>query len=57
VVVYVPVEKPFFAVEPVTNANDAFALDASGVPGVGVFRVQPGETREATFALVATLAS
>src|SRR5665647_2523271 len=57
VVVYVPVEKPFFAVEPVTNANDAFALDASGVPGVGVFRVQPGETREAAFALFATLAS
>jgi aldose 1-epimerase len=57
VVVYVPVEKPFFAVEPVTNANDAFALDAYGVPGVGVFRVQPGETREAAFALVATLAS
>ena len=57
VVVYVPVEKPFFAVEPVTNANDAFTLDASGVPGVGVFRVQPGETREAAFALFATLAS
>ena len=53
VVVYLPVEKPFFAVEPVTNANDAFTLDAAGVPGVGVFTVPPGETREAAFALVA----
>jgi aldose 1-epimerase len=56
VVVYVPLEEPFFAVEPVTNANDAFNLDAAGVPGVGIFRVPPGESREATFALVATLA-
>jgi aldose 1-epimerase len=55
VVVFLPVGQPFFAVEPVTNANDAFTLDAAGVSGVGVFRLQPGETREATFALVAAV--
>lgn len=53
VVVYVPVGEPYFAVEPVTNANDAFTLDALGVPGVGVFSVEPGETKTTEFTLVA----
>jgi aldose 1-epimerase len=52
VVVYLPVGEPFFAVEPVTNANDAFTLHASGVDGVGVFSVDPGETVATEFSLV-----
>jgi len=32
-------------VEPVTNANDGFNLMADGVPGHGVFVLEPGETR------------
>ena len=51
-VVYLPVGETFFAVEPVTNANDAFTLHALGVPGVGVLSVEPGETVSAEFSLV-----
>ena len=36
-VVYVPVQRAYFAVEPVTNANGGFALAEQGVPGTGVF--------------------
>ena len=53
VVVYIPRNEPFFAVEPVTNANDAFTLDDAGFNTAGVFLVQPGEHREAAFSLVA----
>ena len=53
VVLYIPQGQPFFALEPVSNANDAFTLDAAGVPGTGLFLVQPGETRSASFSLVA----
>jgi aldose 1-epimerase len=52
-VVYLPVDVPFFAVEPVTNANDGFNLDAAKAAGSGVFLVQPGETRSTSFTLVA----
>ena len=52
-VVYLPVDVPFFAVEPVTNANDGFNLEAAGKQGTGVFLVQPGETRSTSFTLVA----
>jgi len=51
VVAFAPPGKPFFAVEPVTNANDAFTLDSHGVPGSGLFLVQPGETRHTEFSL------
>lgn len=57
VVAYAPEGKPFFAVEPVTNVNDAFTLDAQGVQGTGVFLVQPGETRHTEFSLTATVAA
>jgi aldose 1-epimerase len=50
-VVYLPVGEPFFAVEPVTNANDAFTLHALGVSGVGVFPVEPGERVSTGFSL------
>jgi aldose 1-epimerase len=43
VIVFSPEGQPFFAVEPVTNANDGFNLFAQGVPGTGVFVLQPGE--------------
>lgn len=56
VVAYAPAGEPFFAIEPVTNANDAFTLDARGVKGTGLFLVQPGETRHTEFSLTATLA-
>ncbi|MFW7414832.1 aldose epimerase [Demequina sp. SO4-18] len=52
-VLYIPQNAPFWAFEPVSNANDAFNLDAKGVEGTGLFLVQPGETRSATFSLVA----
>ena len=42
---YAPKRRPFFAIEPVTNANDGFNLMAEGVPGHGVFILEPGETR------------
>lgn len=52
-VVYIPQGEPFFAVEPVSNANDGFNLEAAGADGTGVFLVQPGETRSSSFTLVA----
>jgi aldose 1-epimerase len=52
VAVYVPVGESFFAVEPVTNANDAFTLHDAGIPGSGIFVVEPGQTVEAEFAFV-----
>lgn len=52
-VLYIPEGRDYFAFEPVSNANDAFNLDADGVPGNGLFLVQPGETRTASFTLTA----
>ncbi len=52
-VVYLPVDVPYFALEPVTNANDGFNLEDAGNQGTGVFLVQPGETRSTSFTLVA----
>jgi aldose 1-epimerase len=51
VVLYVPPGKTFFAVEPVTNANDGYNLYDRGIAGSGVFVLEPGEERAATFAL------
>lgn len=51
VATYVPLGEAFFAVEPVTNANDGFTLLANGVPGSGVFAVAPGETISTGFTL------
>src|SRR5262249_52426168 len=50
-VLYAPPGKPFFAVEPVTNANDGFNLFERGIRGSGVFVLAPGEERSATFTL------
>jgi aldose 1-epimerase len=51
IVVYVPPGGPYFAVEPVTNANDGFNLYERGIQGTGVFVLEPGEERSATFVL------
>lgn len=53
VVIYIPVGEDFFALEPVTNANDAFTLAEQGVEGLGLFTVEPGQTVSASFSLVA----
>jgi aldose 1-epimerase len=50
VVIYVPPRKTYFAVEPVTNANDGFNLYDRGIRGSGVFVLEPGEERAASIA-------
>lgn len=51
-VVYIPGGKPFFAVEPVSNANDAFNLAEKGIHSANLLLVQPGQTVTASFSLV-----
>ena len=43
--------KPYFAVEPVTNANNGVNLYAQGDPTSGIQVLTPGETLAATFAI------
>jgi aldose 1-epimerase len=45
-ILYAPKDKTFFAVEPVSNTNDGFNLFEQGVPGTGVFILQPSESRQ-----------
>jgi aldose 1-epimerase len=52
-VVYIPDGKPFFAVEPVSNANDAFNLAERGIHSANLLLVQPGQTVTASFSLIA----
>jgi aldose 1-epimerase len=52
VILYVPEGKSFFAVEPVTNANDGFNLFDRGVEGSGVLVLEPGGQRAGAFTLV-----
>src|SRR5258708_15480361 len=51
VVLYVPQHQPYFAVEPVTNANDGFNLYDKGIPGSSVFVLEPGQEKQGTFSL------
>lgn len=51
VILYAPEGKPFFAVEPMSNANDGFNLYDRGIAESGVFVLQPGESRTGTFSL------
>jgi aldose 1-epimerase len=51
IILYMPAGRPFFAVEPLTNANDGFNLYDKGVRGSGVFVLEPGEEKAATFVL------
>lgn len=55
-IAYAPAGEPFFAVEPVTNVNDAFTLNAQGIKGTGLFLVQPGQTQSTEFSLIAAVA-
>ncbi|RHA38437.1 aldose epimerase family protein [Cellulomonas rhizosphaerae] len=48
-VVYAPRRRACFAIEPVTNVNGGFALHGAGVPGTGVFVLEPGEERTGSF--------
>lgn len=43
--------KPYFAAEPVTNANNGVNLYTQGDPTSGIRVLAPGETLEATFAI------
>jgi aldose 1-epimerase len=44
VVFYAPKGRPYFCVEPVSHANNAFALHEQGVDGVGFVELAPGRT-------------
>ena len=49
VILYTPPGMPFFALEPVTHANDGFNLLAAGVPNSGIHILEPGEQFGGTF--------
>ncbi len=49
VIVFSPPGKEFFAIEPVTNANDGFNLYAKGDTNCGVVVLQPSESLTAGF--------
>lgn len=46
VVIYAPLRETFFAVEPVTNANDGFNIMNKGISGHGVFLLNPQERKK-----------
>lgn len=52
IVVYSPKGKEFFALEPVTNANDGFNLLAKGDANCGVVILNPGESLTASFRML-----
>jgi aldose 1-epimerase len=51
VILYSPPGAPFFALEPVTNANDGFNLLAAGQADTGVVVLEPGDALEAEVTL------
>lgn len=51
VVIYTPPGKPFFAVEPVTIANNGFNLHAAGLGGTGMQVLSPGAALSGRFCL------
>ena len=56
-VVYIPPDRDFLAVEPVTHMTDAFNRDARGLPHTGTRHLPPGQSRSCTMRIVATLPS
>jgi aldose 1-epimerase len=50
-VMYNPSGKPYFAVEPVTNANNGVNIYSRGEPGSGIVVLKPGESLRAEFDL------
>jgi aldose 1-epimerase len=51
VLLFAPPEKPFFALEPQTNANDGFNLAEKGIAPAGVFVLDGGQSMEAACTL------
>lgn len=51
VLLFAPEGKPFFAVEPMSNASDGFNLYAQGISGSGVFELAPCEAKTGTVIL------
>jgi aldose 1-epimerase len=51
VLLFAPEGKPFFAIEPQSNANDGFNLYEQNIAGNGVFVLQPGESKSGTVTL------
>ncbi len=49
IILFTPPGKPYFAVEPVSNANNGFNLMASGDADSGVRVLEPGQTMAASF--------
>lgn len=49
VILFTPPGKPYFALEPVSNANNGFNLLAGGDPDSGVRVLEPGQTMAASF--------
>jgi aldose 1-epimerase len=54
-VLYNPEGKPYFAVEPVLNANDGVNLLGRGEPTAGTTVLQPGETLKSDCVLRMTI--
>jgi aldose 1-epimerase len=54
VILYSPAGKSFFAVEPVTHANNGFNLFADGQPGTGIQVIEPGQTLSGRFRIRVT---
>ena len=50
-ILYNPAQKPYFAVEPVSNANDGVNLHARGDQTSGIAVLEPGQSLEAEFGL------
>jgi aldose 1-epimerase len=53
-VVYVPPDRDFFAVEPVTHMTDAFNRAARGERDTGTRHLAPGASRCCTMRIVAS---
>ncbi len=53
VILFVPNNKSFFCLEPVTSAIDVFNLASRGIMGAGMKSIGPGEEMEATIEFVA----
>jgi len=47
-ILFTPIDKPFFALEPITNANDGFNLYDRGIAETGVFLLKPNQEKQGT---------
>jgi aldose 1-epimerase len=54
VILYTPPGRDFFALEPVTHANDALNMHSAGVAGTGLRILHPGEHLTGTFRIHTT---